>query len=274
VIAQVRAETGGQRIRTRIYTWKHVIFLQADSRPLVESKARPAQRLSVTLIIANDRPVRLGLNYRAPCEYEGVLLSPGVIRNSFEADQAGFTLLDVDVADAACGSLACRCRHADAIELSAAEIQHLRFLLRPTHLDPLSCDEVKALYDCVVRVVGAEQTPPRDPRVTDILALIERSPFNQFSLGLAASQVHLSESRLRHLFRTEMGFTLSHYSRWANVRKALRLWRPGTPLGAAALQAGFYDYAHFMHAMKGHFVMTPTALMEGGSTCVVRCDGC
>ncbi len=94
-----------------------------------------------------------------------------------------------------------------------------------------------------------------DARVLQCLAYIQQH-LGDGPLKLAdlAQEVALSSSRLSHLFRAQMGYPLQKYIIWERMKKAVNLIRlKGFSLGQAALEAGFYDAAHFSHHFRELF---------------------
>ncbi|HEY0230417.1 MAG TPA: AraC family transcriptional regulator, partial [Dokdonella sp.] len=79
-----------------------------------------------------------------------------------------------------------------------------------------------------------------------------------------AESVALSGSRLRHLFKRETGVPLCRYRVWGRLRRAIQRLGAGATPTDAALHAGFTDVAHFNHAFKANFGVTPMALFGRG----------
>ncbi|GHH74312.1 hypothetical protein GCM10018781_40700 [Kitasatospora indigofera] len=77
-------------------------------------------------------------------------------------------------------------------------------------------------------------------------------------IGALAAAVGLSESRLAHLFRTELGLPLRPYVRWLRMRRATELIAAGASLTAAAHLAGFADAAHLTRTCRRTFGIPPS----------------
>ncbi|MFX6645104.1 helix-turn-helix domain-containing protein, partial [Acinetobacter baumannii] len=73
---------------------------------------------------------------------------------------------------------------------------------------------------------------------------------------------HLSPSRLRSLFKQEVGFTIQQYARWLAVWRASLAWRQGRSLTDVAMEAGFYDLPHIDHAFNEVFGINPTNVID------------
>ena len=76
----------------------------------------------------------------------------------------------------------------------------------------------------------------------------------------AAVGVHLSESRLRHLFVEQTGLAFKTYMLWLRMVHALQIYAEGHSLTDAAHGAGFADSAHFSRIFKRTFGLPATTL--------------
>ena len=79
-----------------------------------------------------------------------------------------------------------------------------------------------------------------------------------FSVDEMASEVALSGSHLRRVFRAEYGIGPAQYFQEMKMREARRLLRESAlPIKAIASQLGFTDLAHFYRSFKKHTEMAP-----------------
>ncbi|MFC5824723.1 helix-turn-helix transcriptional regulator [Nonomuraea insulae] len=79
-------------------------------------------------------------------------------------------------------------------------------------------------------------------------------------LGVLAAAVHLSPSRLAHLFSAQVGIPLRPYVRWQRIQHAIRLVAAGESLTMAAHSAGFTDGSHFTRVFRHNFGTAPSTL--------------
>ena len=79
--------------------------------------------------------------------------------------------------------------------------------------------------------------------------------------ALLARRVCLSGSRLRHLFVEGTGTTLSRYRLWCRLRRAVISALAGRSLTEAAVEAGFFDSAHFSRSFREMFGVSPSAIL-------------
>ncbi|MDR3419057.1 MAG: AraC family transcriptional regulator [Nevskia sp.] len=264
----------GTAVTTRVYVWKHVFILQGRGK-FVDRSERPNSRLAVSLFVAQGKPMRLKANGEPMRDYHAVVFAPGVRREVFDGSAAEYTIVDIDIAHPAYEAIEPLLKPGEVLELPRAETRCLQNLLGMRFLQPLPCAEVHTLFDRAVTLVSGTarwNVRRRDRRVYKALELIEQRPLDELSLGVLAQHTFLSESRLRHLFREEMGCTVSQYIRWACVHKAFAAWKPGMPFSEATAKAGFYDPAHFNHAVRDHFAQRPSAMLKDNTIQVRRCE--
>ncbi len=78
-------------------------------------------------------------------------------------------------------------------------------------------------------------------------------------LSDVAATVHLSESRLSHLFAQELGITFRAYVRWLRLLRATTAVAQGRSLTEAAHLAGFADSSHLTRTCRRTFGAPPSA---------------
>lgn len=106
----------------------------------------------------------------------------------------------------------------------------------------------------------AETAEATDRRVLEAIAQIERRLGRSITLAEIASNVHLSPSRLRHLFVTETGVTFRAYVLWLRLQAALEHALTGASWTEAAYRANFADSAHLTRTFKRMFGVIPASL--------------
>src|SRR5205823_8463557 len=128
----------------------------------------------------------------------------------------------------------------------------------------MNCGEAMRRFDDVVRAISPAAAPAvaRDARVARVMELVEASPFGGVSVAALAREVGLSESRLRDLFRRDLGCRLSQYMRWVAAWKAVGLWQQGMKFTDVAHAVGFHDLAHADHAFTEIFGLSPSEVTD------------
>src|SRR5690606_40602140 len=124
----------------------------------------------------------------------------------------------------------------------------------------------------VVEVLGRLPVPAlvRDRRVERARRLLAARLDQPPPVQALAASVALSVSRLQHLFKQELGLSLSHYLLWRRVRATVQRVQAGISLTEAALHAGFADSAHFSRTFRRMFGLPPSSLLKDSSTVQVE----
>lgn len=101
-----------------------------------------------------------------------------------------------------------------------------------------------------------------DRRCKDIINIIKQTDLNQLTVPSLAQQIYLSESRLSHLFKKEVGITISSYLVHEKMRKAFRFVFDGYNLTDAAIKAGFSSSSHFSRCVREKLGMSPLEISK------------
>ena len=246
-----------------IYHCAQCFLLLAPSFVLDRSPT-PYRRLSATLLLGCKAPFELEIGDGILIHARVALIAPKVLRKRLIAPDSNLAIFDVPIR---------------APEFAALEgIMHGQPVITPNlecfaHLLPdlarafdgmANHAEVRALFKATLKVLmpAPLEARPLNPRVAKAIALIDRLPLNSLTLEYLATQLHLSPSRLRHLFKEETGSSIRQFSRENAVRRAIALWTQGRSLTDVAHETGLYDVAHLHHAFVEMFGMNPSTLID------------
>ncbi|MBR4345314.1 MAG: helix-turn-helix transcriptional regulator [Oscillospiraceae bacterium] len=95
---------------------------------------------------------------------------------------------------------------------------------------------------------------PMDERVARVLAILRESEeVPEDAVGWLCDRVFLSRSRLSHLFKEDLGISLSRYLAWEKMRKGYILFQKYGNITEAALMAGFDSPSHFAATCRRMF---------------------
>jgi AraC-like DNA-binding protein len=86
--------------------------------------------------------------------------------------------------------------------------------------------------------------PKLDRRIAAVLEHLRTTPSPPPSIGDLARIAYLSDSRLQHVFREQVGVPIRRYLLWHRYLTALSLLAEGSSVTDAAYAAGFADGAH------------------------------
>jgi AraC-like DNA-binding protein len=102
--------------------------------------------------------------------------------------------------------------------------------------------------------------PSVDPRISKVLAWVERSIEQPCPADAAADIACLSESRFSHLFVEQVGLPFRTYVLWKKLTRAVESIAQGASLTESAHTAGFSDSAHFSRTFRRMFGLPADAL--------------
>lgn len=119
-----------------------------------------------------------------------------------------------------------------------------------------SKEEVKQTINDVIKSISSLDQcicSPTDERIMKAKNIIDKSHEKKISINDLADEVFLSEGRLTHLFKDEVGIPLRRYLLWKRLKDALDLIINGKDITYAAYEAGFSDSSHLSRTFKETF---------------------
>jgi AraC family transcriptional regulator len=101
-----------------------------------------------------------------------------------------------------------------------------------------------------------------DRRIAFALEYLGAEWDHRVSIKELSSVVSLSASRLEHLFREQVGISITRYLLWIRLKKALEMMCLGTSLTEVAHAAGFADSAHLSRTFRRLIGLAPSTLLK------------
>jgi len=101
-----------------------------------------------------------------------------------------------------------------------------------------------------------------DNRISKLIKYIQNNPEPSYKGISLANMIFLSESRMQHLFKQQIGIPIRKYLLWNKIRSVLMLSLNGYSITFAAHQSGFSDSAHFSRTFKSMFGISPSKLLS------------
>lgn len=101
-----------------------------------------------------------------------------------------------------------------------------------------------------------------DERIAAVVRRLVNEPGESIPIEELAASVHISPSRLAHLFKERVGVPIRMFRTWYRLKTAVTLIRDGVNLTEAALRAGFYDSAHFTNTFRDTFGLSPSVVFS------------
>jgi AraC-like DNA-binding protein len=247
----------GGRIRGFLWPTEFLVFsdfLQADPH------AHSALQLSIGL--DGDPRVQLDGTWH---HGRGVLIDSGIL-HAFDCAGA-MTAIGWIEAESHAGR---RLREAvlagrPHATLGGGESERLAHAISAAQAADDSCERAHARWRDSLRALVPDlpDEPEVDERIRAVFEHLRRAPSPPPTVAALAGLVHLSESRLQHLFREQVGVPIRRYLLWHRYLTAMSHLADGATATAAAHAAGFADSAHFTRTAKSMNGFTPTKMPFG-----------
>ena len=133
-------------------------------------------------------------------------------------------------------------------------IESVKKWLQPNQ-ETLLYDHAEAIFYQIIDSLPVKRNTQvgLDERIEGVLAIIRSSELTELSIGRLAQSVYLSESRLGHLFKEQVGVPIRSYILWLKMMTAIELIKEGSDFTTVAYQAGFSDSAHLSRTFRQMF---------------------
>lgn len=153
--------------------------------------------------------------------------------------------------------------YKNILVIENSNIEKAKTFLRDLIAHRYSESEV-ATYLTTLLVKDLVQIPTNytDSRISKVINHIKahlHKPFNFHELKEVAC---LSESRLIHLFKKEVGIPIRKYLLWCRLHQAIRIYLQGQTLTQAAHLSGFCDVSHLTRTFVSMFGIKPSQILK------------
>jgi AraC-like DNA-binding protein len=114
------------------------------------------------------------------------------------------------------------------------------------------CNEVKDLLDNILNLLAEDYSPTEflDRRIKTVIDVCKQASEKIITVSVLAKKVNLSENRLTHLFKEQVGIPIRRYLLWLRLSDALMELSRGGSFTHAAHYAGFSDAAHLSRTYR------------------------
>lgn len=253
-----------------IYYWTRGLLLLAPTLVL----DRATSPLTATLRIACREPYTIEVEGRT-LQTRASLVAPRAERRRVVAVDSDIALFYFPLEMSEYAGLKDVLLGEPLVDLPLAPFESMLPALRLAMRGELPGRDARDLFDDAVKAITGHAPaarPARDPRIDKACGLIESMPLDAVRLDTLATQVHLSESRLRELFKLQVGTTIGEYARWQSIWRMANLWREGRTFTELAIEAGFHDLAHADRVFLESFGISPSSLIDSRYFRLVQCS--
>lgn len=149
---------------------------------------------------------------------------------------------------------------SESVILSETIVTNIRKLVNDKFYYIANAKEYEIFMDDLYKILDLRQNYiPRvvDSRIQGILLYLSNCKESDISLDIIAKKVCLSKSRVSHLFKENVGISLSSYIINHKLKEAFYLVFQGMNITEASLMAGFDSPSHFANTSRQKFGMTP-----------------
>lgn len=122
----------------------------------------------------------------------------------------------------------------------------------PEDMKSLTDEEIVEIVENVLLALSItmEETCTKDERIKQVIDKIISGEWLSYSVREIAESVFLSESRLTHLFKEQVGVSLKSYILIRRMERAYRFVSSGGKITRAAQEGGFSSSAHLAYTCK------------------------
>jgi AraC family transcriptional regulator len=231
--------------------------------------------------ISLGAPFRVRTSASGPyTEQQSLIVGPNI---PHEVEMTGMPCFMLWSEARALADLAHRLRTTSASELPALPESLLKALLPILLASGRQVPDEEAgqaLLSHILSMLIGPNSPDEsveDPRIATARSLVTQQFLVEQSHPITslATSAHLSPSRFRHLFRSEVGMSVQSYLRWRRLYAALRATSYGVSLTEAAHTAGFADSAHLTRVCRATFGIPPARIFKNSHAVqVIPGSGC
>ncbi len=159
-------------------------------------------------------------------------------------------------------------------DLTSSDIRKLSNDFFKKLLVESNCDSL--FNGCLVilkHLIQLDVPVQKDDRVEKALRFIAQSRSRQIMPKDVAAHVCLSESRIRHLFKKQVGQPLQNFILWMKVVDSLSLIVKGGKVEETAFATGFWDASHMNRSYKTLLGVSPGAIQQlEGKIKIITCN--
>lgn len=239
--------------------WKEMtLFLGSNPRAVAQH-----QHPNIQLVIG-EKEAFLSKNANHQWEpKQGLLIAPNY-RHECDAKDVIIISLDIDP-EASFGEWIVQhfFQNKKLITYPSSRFPTFNFNVLRKNIESRHWDDLKNQIHTFFHFKPEIGTPKQyDPRIQAVIQFIAEKPDRSSNTKMLMDIAHLSESRLLHLFKEQVGLPIRNYIKWYRLQAALRYVLKGHNLTQAAHLAGFSDQAHLTRTSVNMLGIPPSFIVK------------
>lgn len=113
-----------------------------------------------------------------------------------------------------------------------------------------------------LRCALGQYAGPSSPAIEAIRARLSEDPMHRMTQHELGRRLGVERTTALRMFKAATGQTFRSYKRWTGLLHAIDRIVAGSGIGAAAMDAGFADAAHFSRTFRSSFGLSPTGALN------------
>lgn len=248
----------------RIYLWEGIYLYIGKSTPVLRH-ASHALEIGISL----DQPFRMRDDLGQWQEARALMIAPDREHECLITIEGRWVHIGIESESSLARELRDRfMQHQSFVFLTHSALDEFITGLQQPGTDQAAQDDAASLLNGFmsgllnkrVELIGPSREI--DLRIKKIINILKELPESNPSLQQLADQVGLSEGRLVHLFKQQLGIPIGSYILWIRVNQAIREMTASISLTQAAHNAGFADSAHFSRTFMRIFGTRPSEILK------------
>ena len=140
----------------------------------------------------------------------------------------------------------------------------LQDLRNSTHFQiDLAANALEEILLCIAQQQARTKPHTLDPRINTILQRLQAIYRESITIATLAQQVALSPSRLSHLFKEQVGYSIIETILTIRLHQTERLLKyTSLHIGEIAQEVGFQSASYFSRQFKAHYGLSPEAYRQ------------
>ena len=122
--------------------------------------------------------------------------------------------------------------------------------------------KIRQIIETAFQFQSQNKSAKKEERIEEVVNFIKANIKQEINTNQLTEVVHLSESRLLHLFKEVKGLPIRNYILWHRLQIVLKEVLAGKTLTVAAHEAGFSDQAHLTRTFTKMIGIPPSLIAK------------